>query len=47
MSVTKDTKLHVEKGTKIHEHTCQISIIVKYKFNFSMLQLIFSMSSQP
>ena len=47
MSVTKDTKLHVEKDTKIHEHTCQISIIVKCKFNFSMLQLIFSMSSQP
>ena len=47
MSVKKDTKLHVEKDTKIHEHTCQISIIVKCKFNFSMLQLIFSMSSQP
>ena len=47
MSVKKDTKLHVEKDTKIHEHTCQISIIVKCKYNFSMLQLIFSMSSQP
>ena len=47
MSVKKDTKIHVEKDTKIHEHTCQISIIVKWKFNFSMLQLIFSMSSQP
>ena len=47
MSVKKDTKLHVEKDTKIYEYTCQISIIVKCKFNFSMLQLIFSMSSQP
>ena len=47
MSVKKNTKLHVEKDIKIHEHTYQISIIVKCKFNFSMLQLIFSMSSQP
>ena len=47
MSVKKDTKIHDEKNTKIHEHTCQISVIVKCKFNFSMLQLIFSMSSQP
>ena len=39
MSVSKDSKMHVEKDTKIHEHiqhTYQISIIVKCKFNLSV-----------
>ena len=41
MSVRKDSKMHVEKDTKIHEHTYQISIIVNCKFNLLMLQFNF------
>ena len=33
--------MHVEKDAEIHEHTYQISIIVKCKFNLSVLQFNF------
>ena len=41
MSVKKDAKIHVEKDTKIHEHTCQVSIIVKCKFQTFNVTIIF------
>ena len=34
MSVGKDTKIHVEKDTKIHEHTYEISIKIGVNLTF-------------